>query len=202
MMRTALVTFLGLCLYAVDASGQAIPTGRAGSASASIGYSYVNAPLDGSGRASLSGFDGTIAFSLRPRFGIEGDVGYVRSADQLGTPGHSSIFSYMGGPVFYLTNPGRIEITTHVLLGGARVSAPIPVSGGILIGGWADGFAWAVGGAVDYRLSDSFAARASLDYLSTNYFGPTLALQRQSNVRAGIALVYLFGNSRRRRHRP
>lgn len=161
----------------------------------------MNVPLDGSARASLSGLDAGIAFSLRSRFGIEGDVGYVRSGNQLGTPGHSYIFSYMGGLVFYLTNPGRIEMTAHVLLGGARVSAPIPVTGGILIGGWAQGFAWATGGAVDYRLSDSFAARASLDYLGTNYFGPTLALQRQSNVRAGVALVYLFGNSRRRRRR-
>jgi hypothetical protein len=201
MTRAAIATFLGLCLCVLNASGQAIPAGRAGRASASIGYSYVNAPLDGSGRASLNGLDAGMAFRVRPRFGIEGDVGYVRSGNPVGIPGHSDIFSYMGGPLFYLSDRGRIQTTAHVLLGGARVSAPIAVSGGTLIGGWATGFAWATGGAVDYRFSKRFAVRASLDYLSTTYFGPSLALQRQSNVGFGVALVYLFGNSNGRRQR-
>src|SRR5277367_1859532 len=117
MTRDAIVTFLGLCVCAMNASGQAIPAGRAGRASASIGYSYVNAPLGNSGRASLNGLDAGMTFRMRPRFGIEGDVGYVQSGKQLGTSRHSDIFSYMGGPFFYLSDNGRIQTTAHVLLG-------------------------------------------------------------------------------------
>ena len=64
--------------------------------------------------------------------------------------------------------PRRTEvlILTFMCWGGAKVSGPILTNGGlILLGGWATGYAWAVGGGVEYRATDSMAIRTGADYL-------------------------------------
>ena len=136
---------------------------------------------------------------LNSRLGLRGDLGYAWATNALGTPSHSSVLSYMAGPVFYPTNRRHIRTYVHALLGGARVSDPLPVSGGILIGGWATHFAWAVGGGMDFQVSDSIGFRAGVDYMRTAYFGPSLAIRGQNNVRATVAVVYFFGAHARKR---
>jgi hypothetical protein len=65
--------------------------------------------------------------------------------------------------------------------------------GGILLGGWATGYAWAVGGGVDYWFSDSLAIRTGADYLRTAYYDPSLVVRGQSNIRTTATVVYFFG---------
>lgn len=81
------------------------------------------------------------------------------------------------------------------------VSGPVPLGGGsYLLGGWTTGPAWAVGGGVDYRISDSIAIRSGVDYMRTSYFDSTLALRGQGNIRSTVTILYsLVKRSRKRR---
>jgi hypothetical protein len=167
----------------------------------SLGYSYLNHPIGQSSRSSLNGFAGDLTIRLTQHLAVRGDFGYMRSGNVLGTSTGSSVIDYLGGPVFYPSTQRRLRSYVHALFGAARVSQPVPVPAGILIGGWASRFAWLVGGGFDYQLTDAFGFRGGVDFLRTTYYGPTLALQGQSNIRATVSVVYLFRPIHRRRRR-
>ncbi len=185
----AILLYLSLC--PTHANAQALPAGKSGPWDLSVGYSYLNHPATSSNRVGLNGFDASITFGVTSHLAIRGDVGYARSGNLLGAPTHSGVLSYLIGPVFYPMVRPRVDIYSQALFGGARVTGPVPVNAGLLIGGWADGFAWAIGGGVDYRLSRSLALRGGADYLRTEYFsGPTPAIQSQNNVRLTASVVW------------
>jgi opacity protein-like surface antigen len=164
-----------------------------------LGYSYVSQPGTQSNRLGLRGADAsfTIGFS---RLGITADVGYARASNVLGTGRHSAVFSYLAGPVFHHTVHRRFDSYVHVLAGGAKVSGPILTNGGtILLGGWTTGYAWAVGGGLEYWMTESMAIRTGADYLRTSFYDSSLAVRGQSNLRTTATFVYYFGKPSRRR---
>jgi hypothetical protein len=163
----------------------------------SLGYAYVSSGQSFSNRVGLRGADAsfTIGFS---RLGIKADLGYARAANVFGTGHHSDVFNYLAGPVFYPTRHRTFDTYLHVLAGGAKVSGPVRLNGGgILLGGWATGYAWSIGGGVDYWISDSFAIRTGADYMRTAYYDPTLAVRGQTNLRTTASVVYFFGRRSR-----
>jgi opacity protein-like surface antigen len=199
-MRTILTTLFWFMACAADTSAQStVAAGRARSADASLGYSYVSHTEFQSTQVGLNGIDASATFGFNSWLGIKGDLGYFRAANVLGTPSHSDVLSYLVGPVFYPTTQGRVRTYVHALFGGARVTGPVPVAGGFLIGSWATRFACAVGGGIEYQFSDSIGFRTGVDYLRTAYFGPSLTIQGQNNIKATVAMVYFFGSKRRRR---
>lgn len=199
-MRTLFMALFWYLLCPAGASAQSTVTaGRAKSVDLSLGYSYINHTAGPSNRVGLNGLDANITFGLSSRFAIRCEVGYARAANVLGTPSHSGVLTYLAGPVFHPATNRNFDPYFQVLLGGARVNGPIPVNGGYLIGGWGTGFAWAVGGGIDYHVSDSIRLRTGLDYLRTVYFGPSVTIQGQNNVKATVAVVYVFGTQRRKR---
>ena len=164
-----------------------------------LGYSYVSQSGTPSKRLRLQGTDAsfTIGFS---RLGITADVGYARASNVLGTGRQSSVFTYLAGPVFHHTVHHSFDSYVHLLVGGARVSGPILTNGGtILLGGWTTGYAWAVGGGVEYWVTDSMAIRTGADYLRTSFYDSSLAVRGQSNLRTTATVVYYFGKPTRRR---
>jgi hypothetical protein len=167
-----------------------------------LGYTYVSHAENQSKRVGLQGAEAsfTIGFS---RVGIMADVGYARAANVLGTGRHSDVLSYLAGPVFHPTTRRDFDSYVHVLVGGARVSGPVLTNGGIiLLGGWTMGYAWAVGGGVEYWLTDSMAIRTGADYLRTSYYDSSLAVRGQGNLRTTATVVYYFGKrSRKKRWR-
>jgi opacity protein-like surface antigen len=183
-------------VVAVRGKGPAA-AGKGKTIDASLGYAYVSSGESFSNRMSLKGADA--AFTIRySRLGIRADLGYVRAGNVLGTGRRSDVLSYLVGPVFYPTRHRNLDIYIDALMGGARVSGPVRLnSGGILLGGWATGYAWAVGGGVDYWFSDSLAIRTGADYLRTAYYDPSLAVRGQSNIRTTATLVYFFGKRSR-----
>jgi len=159
----------------------------------SLGYSYISSGKSFTNQMGLKGADAsfTIGFS---RLGVKADFGYARAANVMGTGHHSDVLSYLVGPVFYPTRHRGLDTYVHVLVGGARVSGPVRLaSGGILLGGWATGYAWAVGGGINYWLSDSLAIRSGVDYMRTAYYDPSLTIRGQNNFRTTANLVYFFG---------
>jgi len=183
-------------VVAVTGRGPAT-AGKAKTIDASLGYAYLSGGESFSNRMRLNGVDAS--FTIRnSRLGIRADMGYARAANALGTGHHSDLLSYLAGPVFYPTRHRRFDTYIHVLVGGARVSGPVRLkAGAILLGGWATGYAWAVGGGVDYWFSDSLAIRSGADYLRTAYYDPSLAVRGQNNIRTTASVVYFFGKRSR-----
>jgi|ERR1700722_1122161 len=166
-----------------------------------LGYSYVSQPGNLSKRLGLQGTDAsfTIGFS---RLGITADVGYARASNVLGTGRRSTVLSYLAGPVFHHTVHRSFDSYVHVLVGGARVGGPILTNDGtILLGGWTTGYAWAVGGGVEYWATDSMAIRTGVDYLRTSFYDSSLVVRGQSSLRTTAAVVYYLGKPSRGRRR-
>jgi len=171
--------------------------GRGKMIDVSLGYAYLRSAQSLSPRLSLRGADAsfTIGFS---RLGLKADLGYARAANVLGTGHRSDVFSYLAGPVFYPTRHRAFNTYVHVLVGGAKVSGPVRVKDGrILLGGWMLGYAGAVGGGVEYWLSDSLAIRTGADFMRTAYFDANLAVRSQYSIRTTATAVYFFGRRSR-----
>jgi len=170
-----------------------IPGVRVKTMELGLGYTYVSHAENQSKRVGLQGAEAsfTIGFS---RVGITADVGYARAANVLVTGRHSDVLSYLVGPVFHPTTRRDFDSYVHVLVGGARVSGPVLTNGGlILLGGWTMGYAWAVGGGVEYWVTDSMAIRTGADYLRTSYYDSSLVVRGQGNLRTTAAVIYYFG---------
>jgi opacity protein-like surface antigen len=182
-------------------SGAPVATAKSKTIEIGLGYSYVSQPGNQSNRLGLQGGDAnfTIGFS---RLGITTDVGYARASNVLGTGRNSAVLTYLAGPVFHHTVHHKFDSYVHLLVGGAKVSGPILTNDGtILLGGWTTGYAWAVGGGVEFWATDSMAIRTGADYLRTSFYNSSLVVQGQGNIRSTASVVYFFGvPSRRLRH--
>ena len=164
-----------------------------------LGYSYISQPGNQSKQLGLQGADAsfTLGFS---RLGITTDFGYARASNVLNTGRHSTVFTYLAGPVFHHTVHRKFDSYVHVLVGGAKVTGPILANSGvILLGGWTTGYAWAVGGGLEYWATDSMAIRTGVDYLRTPFYDSSLVVRSQGNLRTTATLVYYFGTRPRKR---
>ena len=190
-------------LFGASRSGAQSPatSARAPLFDLGLGYSYVNIPL-GNNRVSLNGGDGNLSVYVNPYVGLKFDVGYVRDNNVFNTGHNSDMISYMGGPVIYPYRRKRIALYAEALFGAARVTGPILAQGGgLLIRGYANKFAWAAGGGLEYKFEykrfRSFSLRAGADYLHTAYFTPTVTLTGQNDARITVNLVYSFASRNR-----
>jgi opacity protein-like surface antigen len=181
-------------------SGAPVQAAKSKSIELGLGYSYVSQGVNQSNRMGLRGEDAsfTIGFS---RLGIKADVGYAQAGNVLGTGRHSTVLSYLAGPVFHPTVHRSFDTYVQALVGGAKVSGPILTNGGlILLGGWTTGYAWAVGGGVEYWVTDSVAIRTGTDYMRTSFYDSSLAVRGQNNLKTTASVVYYLGKRERRRH--
>jgi len=199
-MRTIFATVACFLLFAAHASAQsplAPATGK--TIDGGLGYSYVQAGQSVSGPVGLTGGDASITIGYS-RLELKVDLGYGRAATLPGTHHHNEVLSYLAGPVFHPMIHRNFETYVQVLARAARVSGPVPLGGGAyLLGGWASGLAWAVGGGIQYRVTDAIAIRTGVDYMRISYFDPSLTLRGQSNARSTATIVYsLVRRSRRR----
>jgi opacity protein-like surface antigen len=170
-----------------------VAAGRGKTIDVSLGAAYVSSRESFFNRMGLKGADASFTMGYS-RLGLRADLGYARAANVFGTGHHSDVLSYLVGPVFYPTRHRSFDIYIHALAGGARVSGPVRLKGGgIALGGWSTGYAWAVGGGVDYWFSDSLAIRTGADYLRTSYYDPMLTIRGQYNIRTTASVVYFFG---------
>jgi opacity protein-like surface antigen len=201
-MRIIFPTLFCFVLFATPASAQfPVPAARGKTIDVSLGFSYVSRPGGFSDRVRLNGADAsfTIGYS---RLGLKTDLGYARASNFKGTGRHTDVLTYMVGPVFHPTMHRNFATYIHALGGAARVSGPVPLTGGgFLLGGWATDFAWMVGGGVDYSITDSISMRTGVDYIRTSYFDPSIRLRGQSNFRTTATVVYYFAKPSRARSR-
>jgi opacity protein-like surface antigen len=201
-MSTIFPTLFCFVVFAIPSSAQfPVPAAKGKTIDVSLGFSYVSRPGGFSNRVGLNGADAnfTIGYS---RLGLKADLGYARASNFGGTGRHTDVLTYMVGPVFHPTMHRDFATYIHALGGAARVSGPVPLTGGgFLLGGWATDFAWMVGGGVDYSITDSISMRTGVDYVRTSYFDPSLRLRGQSNFRTTATMVYYFAKPSRARLR-
>jgi len=86
----------------------------------------------------------------------------------------------------------------ELLLGAARQTGVTFENNGQMVLGYANEFAWAGGGGVQYEIVPSFSVRVGADYLRTSFFNSNVTVQAQPNLRSSVALIYTFGGHGRR----
>jgi len=199
-VRTIFAASLCFLLFPAHVSAQSpLAPARGKTIDVGLGYSYVREGQSVSSPVGLTGGNASITIGYS-RLELKVDLGYARAANLPGTGRHNEVLSYLAGPVFHPLIHRNFETYVQVLGGAARVSGPVPLGvGSYLLGGWASGLAWAVGGGVEYRVTNAIAIRTGVDYMRTSYFDPALTLRGQSNIRSTASIVYSFVKRSRRR---
>jgi hypothetical protein len=167
---------------------------------ASLGYFYSNDSVAPPNRVGLSGLDANATLDIPALIGIKLDLGYARAANVFRTDRHADMLTYLIGPVVYPVARTKFGTYLHALVGGARTTGPVPTGGGGFFTAYANKFAWALGGGLDYRLtrfSPGLSARIGADYLHTAYFDPSQRISGRSNVRVVVGIVYSLRSRQR-----
>jgi opacity protein-like surface antigen len=199
-MRCLFATLLCLSVCVAHVSAQSpVPTATGRPFDLGLGYSYIRR-FDGSyNPVGLSGADATMSISVHSHLSIRADLGYARAANVLGSGRHSDVLTYLAGPVFYPTPHRRFNTYVQALMGGARVTGPILLNGGVFLGrAWVTTFSWALGGGAEYWVTDSMTVRTGVDYLRTAYFDSAETIRGQNNLRTTVTVAYYFGRRSRK----
>ena len=155
------------------------------------GYSYINfSPGDGFANFNNHGGTGGFTFNANRVLGLTAEVGgYNGHRDVSGTRVSAGMTTYLFGPRLNLRRFDHFVPFAEFLFGGANGGA------GITGDRSQNAFALVAGGGVDVVLTKNLAWRfAQIDYLMTNFSGPSLnATARQDNLRLGTGLVLRFG---------
>jgi opacity protein-like surface antigen len=165
---------------------------------AGAGYTYIDAGVPGESKLAMNGIQAVGNADFSRRFGVQLDLGYSRNFDAYHSGHSADLVTYMAGPVFYPLRTRRWNVSTHILLGGARETGVNFEPDGQIITGFANRFAWAFGAGIQYRVTRSLSVRLGGDYLRTSYFNSNVQLQGQSNIRSSATLIYTFGEGRER----
>lgn len=169
-------------LLAISATAQTSSSTSAdqGTGEAYLGYQHTTGDIGENGW-NISG-----AKYFGEHFAAEGDLaGQYGSASLLGVKVNQHEYSFLFGPkVMFTTNDEKLTPWAHLLLGGAHQGFDSNI-------GANDGdtsFAWALGGGVDYHITNNVSARGKLDLYHTSYFS-----NGDSHARFGFGIVYNFG---------
>jgi opacity protein-like surface antigen len=196
-MKTIMKMLLLVILVVPAAHAQApLVAGIAPVLEAGAGYTYTDASLPEESKLAMNGIQIVGDADFTRRLGVQLDLGYSRNFDAYNSGHSADMLTYMAGPVFYPLRTRRLNVFTHLLLGGARETGVNFESNGQIITGYANRFAWAGGGGVQYRVTRSLSVRIGADYLRTSYFNSNVQLQGQFSIRSGATLIYTFGEGR------
>lgn len=161
------------------------------------GYSYLHVGVNNQNyTASFNGGSGSVAYNPTAVFGIVGDFGgYHWSKDGA----DATVVSYLFGPKVAFRH-GKITPFLQTLFGGAylspsggglgaasRVHAEATTSGSPTY----TNFAMALGGGVDYNLTEHIGVRLiQAEYVMTKF--PDGLNNRQDNARVSVGVVVRF----------
>ncbi|HKW57511.1 MAG TPA: OmpA family protein [Candidatus Acidoferrum sp.] len=157
-------------------------------------FDYVNFH-PGSPFPSFNAYGGSGSFTVNasPWLGLTAEAGgenFTRNVN--GTSLHGAMSTFLAGPRLNLRKFDYFVPFAEFLLGASH--AGVPMTGAL----GQSAFSIAAGGGVDIALTRNIAWRfAQIDYLMTNFSGPSLGGNgRQDNVRLGTGIVLRFGSPR------
>jgi len=160
---------------------------------AGVGFSYTQANVPSEGQIEINGLQAVFSADLNRHFAIKTEFGYSRTFDAFHTGHSADLMTYMAGPVFYAVRRRKVSVYGELLLGAARQTGVNFENNGQMVLGYANEFAWAGGGGVQYEIVPSISVRVGADYLRTSFFNSNVVVQGQTNLRSSIFLVYTFG---------
>ncbi|HVI76937.1 MAG TPA: outer membrane beta-barrel protein [Candidatus Acidoferrum sp.] len=188
-MRKNLITFVALLFFGCYAAAQ-IPS----SGNLFAGYSYYNTDLNGIGRQSINGWEGSLEGKLFPVpfLGVVADFSANYGDLKFPNPAlscpvgtacppaniNSHVDNFFVGPRVGVS-VGRVRPFAQALFGFAHIN-----TNGF---GSDTSFATGVGGGIDYKLISLLGVRFQGDYIHTQLFNTT-----QNNVRLSTGLVLRF----------
>lgn len=165
----------------------------------SVGYNYIRLVDSYPETKNLHGADASVFVNATSWLALGGDfmanlgshtlrnVVFGNDADV-----ESRRFVYLFGPRITVWNNPRFRFFTEALAGGVHAQADVTVRFRSFSRGQsaeADGFAMALGGGFDWRLTNHLSWRLlQADYLPTH-----LGEDWQNNFRASTGIVYSFG---------
>lgn len=200
-MSTRPLRILMFCILLYSGSARAqgpIAAGAGPSMNVSLGPSYVSMGMNSSSRVALNGLDAGAEVGFLTRIGIKLDAGYARAWNVFGSGRHSDILDYLGGPIVHISRRKAFAAYLQGLVGGARITGPVPLAGVKFGTGYANKLAWGAGLGAEHRFSDGLAFRVGGDYLHTAFFSSSGTLQGQTDFRTVASIVYYFrGGSER-----
>ncbi|MEK6299743.1 MAG: outer membrane beta-barrel protein [Acidobacteriota bacterium] len=182
-------------------------------------FNKADATLQNENLASLfsdfaggpKGFQGSIAHNFNRYLGIKADFSmYFANASELNTfnvcqPGGSCTlttqetnldrraFYFMAGPEIKARNRTRVTPFAHGLVGVARSTADFSTASAIFTRNDSHtrtGFAYALGGGLDFRITQRFGVRAMADYVQTFLGDPDPNKSRQNHVRLSLGILF------------
>lgn len=155
------------------------------------GYSYVRAnPGPRSGDSfSLNGGSASFTYHIKDWISGVADFGGYHNGNILGTGVDGTLSTYLFGPRLSYRSYHRVTPFAETLFGVAHGSATIAG----VTGPTQNAFAMAIGGGVDYRISNRLSLRPlQVDYLLTRFKQGTPNNQNQNNLRASTGFVIHF----------
>jgi opacity protein-like surface antigen len=155
------------------------------------GYSYVrDNPGPTSGDSfSLNGGSVSVDYHLTSWLSGVADFGGYHNGDVRGTGTTGTLTTYLFGPRVSLPGYRRFKPFAQTLFGFGRGTSD--VSGTFT--GNQNAFAMAVGGGVDYKLTNRLSLRPlQVDYLLTRFTEGTAGNQTQNGLRASAGIVVHF----------
>jgi opacity protein-like surface antigen len=156
------------------------------------GYSYIreNPSTAGVGSYSLNGGSASVTYHIKDWISGAADFGGYHNGNILGTKVDGTLSTYLFGPRISYRSYKHFKPFGEALFGVAHAGASI--AGGTL-GSSQNAFAMAIGGGVDYRLTNRFSLRPlQVDYLLTRFKEGTPNNQSQNNLRASTGIVIHF----------
>ncbi len=186
----SVATVVSLLLVGISALAQDAPR-----AEAFGGYQIIRTHDNGNSFA-LNGWNASLSGFFNRYVGITTDLAGTYGTPKFTVPqvGRTDVdtrmYTFMFGPVVRFSNPTRLQPFAHALFGGAHLKANGGVGGvgGTTISQSDTGFAWALGGGVDFKALPLVGIRlGQIDYVRTN-IGDT----SQNNFRYSAGIVLRF----------
>jgi opacity protein-like surface antigen len=141
------------------------------------GYDYIQVNDRGT-EYNFNGGRGQLAYNVNHWLGLAGNLGGYYTSNGF----RAGIFSYLLGPRINLRWHRKLTPFAQVLFGGARGIDNSPLNA----------FAMALGGGVEFKVSEHFAIRpVQAEYFLTKFMDG--ASNRQNNFRYSAGIVFRFG---------
>ena len=151
------------------------------------GYSYTSSNFAWTGNGE-NGWNAGAGVNANKWIGFKADFAQYRYT--YGAGDHSTTTTFLVGPQVSIPLPkaSRIRPFGEFLIGGAHITENV---NGSNVFQQSTSFAWALGGGLDFRLSNHFWLRGEADYLH-NHFIPSDDQLHVSNARARIVTGLVF----------
>ena len=168
---------------------------------ASLGFNYIYQDNAYPETRNLYGVDASLFLNATSWLGVGGDfmanfgshsvpVLFGNSADV-----DSQRYVYVFGPRFTVWQNPKFKVFAEALAGGVHANADFSLNRGPFVSAAtasasADGFAMALGGGFDWRITNHLSWRV----VQGDYLGTHLGNDWQNNFRASTGIVYSFGS--------